>query len=134
MNFITLRERYLPWLDQSYAALLEDLDQRGLLDETLVVTISDFGRTPRVNNLAGRDHWTYCYSVMLAGAGIRGGSVYGASDGHAAFVRDNPVSPADICATIYACLGIDPDALIPDRAGRPVSIAQGGHALREILV
>jgi hypothetical protein len=134
LNFITLRERYLPWLDQSYSALMEDLDQRGLLDETLVVTLSDFGRTPNVNAQGGRDHWSYCYTVMLAGAGIRGGSVYGASDGHAAFVRDNPVSPADICATIYACLGIDPDTLIPDRAGRPVPIAQGGRPIREILV
>jgi hypothetical protein len=133
LNFITLRERYLPWLDQSYSALMEDLDQRGLLDETLVVTLSDFGRTPNVNAQAGRDHWSYCYTVMLAGAGIRGGTIHGASDGHAAFVRDNPVSPADICATIYACLGIDPDTLIPDRAGRPVSIAQGGRPIREIL-
>jgi hypothetical protein len=132
-NFITLRERYLPWLDQSYSALMEDLDRRGLLDETLVVTLSDFGRTPHVNATAGRDHWSYCYSAMLAGAGIRGGTVFGASDAHAAAVRDNPVSPADICATIYACLGIDPDTLVTDRAGRPVSIAQGGRAIREIL-
>jgi uncharacterized protein (DUF1501 family) len=72
-----------------------------------VVTISDFGRTPNINRDAGRDHWSYCYTVMLAGAGIRGGTVYGASDRHAAFVRDNPISPADICATIYECLGID---------------------------
>jgi hypothetical protein len=132
-NFITLRERYLPWLDGTYSALMEDLEGRGLLDETLVVTISDFGRTPNVNKDAGRDHWTYCYTVMLAGAGIRGGTVYGASDAHAAFVRDNPVSPADICATIYACLGIDPNTLIHDRARRPVAIAQGGRAIREIL-
>lgn len=134
VNFITLRERYLPWLDQTYSALMEDLDRRGLLDETLVVTISDFGRTPRVNRDAGRDHWTYCYTVMLAGAGIRGGSVYGASDGHAAFVRDNPVSPADICATIYECLGIDPDMLIYDRAHRPLTVAHGGRPIRDILV
>ena len=132
-NFITLRERYLPWLDQTYAALLEDLEQRGLLDETLVVTLSDFGRTPNVNKDAGRDHWTYCYTVMLAGAGIRGGTVYGASDAHAASVRENPVSPADICATIYACLGIDPDTLIHDRTRRPVTIAQGGQPIRAIL-
>jgi hypothetical protein len=133
-NFITLRERYLPWLDQSYSTLLEDLESRGLLDETLVVTISDFGRTPNVNRDAGRDHWTYCYTVMLAGAGIRGGSVYGSSDAHAALVRDNPVSPADICATIYECLGIDPEMLIYDRSRRPVTIAQGGKAIREILL
>lgn len=134
VNFFTLRERYLPWLDRTYSALLEDLDQRGLLDETLVVTISDFGRTPRINADAGRDHWTYCYSVMLAGAGIKGGTVYGASDAHAASVRDNPVSPADICATIYHCLGIDPEMPIHDRAGRPLPVALGGRAIREILV
>jgi hypothetical protein len=133
VNFITLRERYLPWLDQTYSALLEDLEQRGLLDETLVVTLSDFGRTPRVNKDAGRDHWSYCYTVMLAGAGIRGGTVFGASDGQAAFVKDNPVSPADVCATIYACLGIDPKTIIFDRANRPVTIAQGGEPIHAIL-
>lgn len=132
-NFTCLRDRYLPWLDQTYSALMEDLDTRGLLDETLVVTISDFGRTPRINRDAGRDHWTNCYSIMLAGAGIRGGTVYGSSDAQAAYVRDNPVSPADVCATIYACLGIDPDHLIHDRAGRPLPIAQGGRPIQEIL-
>lgn len=132
-NFTCLRERYLPWLDQTYSALMEDLNDRGLLEETLVVTISDFGRTPRINRYAGRDHWTHCYSIMLAGAGIRGGSVYGASDAQAAYVRENPVRPADICATIYQCLGINPDRLIPDRAGRPIPIAQGGRAIQEIL-
>jgi hypothetical protein len=132
-NFLTLREHYLPWLDQTYSALMEDLEGRGLLDETLVVTVSDFGRTPRVNRDAGRDHWTYCYTVMLAGAGIRGGTVYGASDAHAAFVRDNPVSPADICATIYACLGIDPEMLVHDRANRPLPVALGGRPIREIM-
>jgi hypothetical protein len=133
VNFITLRERYLPWLDQGCSALLEDLESRGLLDETLVVTLSDFGRTPRVNKDAGRDHWTYCYTVTLAGAGIRGGTVYGASDAHAAFVRDNPVSPADICATIYECLGIDPEMLIHDQSNRPYAVAQGGRPVRAIL-
>lgn len=132
-NFSCLRERYLPWLDQTYSALMEDLDQRGLLEETLVVTLSDFGRTPRINRDAGRDHWSDCYTVMLAGAGIRGGTVYGASDAHAAYVRENPVRPADICATIYHCLGIDPDHLIHDRAGRPVPVAQGGRVIREIV-
>lgn len=133
VNFLTLRQSYLPWLDQTYSALMEDLDARGMLDETLVVTISDFGRTPRVNATAGRDHWTYCYSVMLAGGGIRGGTVYGASDAQAAFVKDNPVGPADICATIYECLGIDPDMLIYDRAGRPLPVALGGKPIRDIL-
>jgi hypothetical protein len=132
-NFVQLKQVNLPNLDQTYTALLEDLDARGLLDETLVVMMSDFGRTPRVNGNAGRDHWTYCYSVMFAGAGIRGGAVCGASDAQAAYVKDRPVRPADICATIYHCLGIDPDTTVPDKAGRPVPIAHGGAPIREIL-
>src|SRR4029077_18575952 len=109
-----------------------DLDRRGLLDETLVVINTDFGRTPQVNGNAGRDHWTYCYSVMFAGAGIRGGTVCGASDSHAAFVKDRPVRPADICATIYHCLGIDPEMTVNDRVGRPYPVAHGGEPIREI--
>jgi hypothetical protein len=133
-NFANLRQYHLPHLDQTYGALLEDLDARGLLDETLVVIMSDFGRTPRVNARAGRDHWTLCYSVLLAGAGIRGGTVWGASDAHAAYIRDNPVRPRDICATIFRCLGIDPDMLIHDRSGRPVPVAHGGRPIQGILV
>jgi hypothetical protein len=132
-NFPILKENKLPNLDQTYAALLEDLSQRGLLDETLVVLMSEMGRTPRVNPNGGRDHWTFCYSVLLAGAGIRGGSVYGTSDAQAAYVKDLPVSTSDICATIYECLGIDPDMTLPDRSGRPVPVAQGGKPIREIL-
>lgn len=133
-NFEQLKQVNLPYLDQTFAALMGDLEERGLLDETLVVMMSDFGRTPKVNAAAGRDHWTFCYSVVLAGAGIRGGTLCGASDSHAAFVKDRPVRPADICATIYHCLGIDPDTPIADRAGRAVPVAQGGEPIREILV
>ncbi len=132
-NFHILRENKLPYFDLTYTALLEDLHNRGLLDETLVVVMSEMGRTPRINGNAGRDHWTYCYSVFFAGAGIRGGTVHGASDAHAAYVKDRPVSPADICATIYQCLGIDPEMPVYDRAGRPVPVAQGGQPIREIL-
>jgi uncharacterized protein (DUF1501 family) len=95
--------------------------------------MSEMGRTPRINGNAGRDHWTYCYGMWFAGAGIRGGTVVGESDKQAAYVKDRPVSPADVCATIYECLGIDPDMPVYDRAGRPVSAAQGGRAIREIL-
>jgi hypothetical protein len=133
-NFLNLKNVLLPGLDATFAALMSDLDERGLLDETLVVVMSDFGRTPNVNANAGRDHWSYCYSVLLAGAGIRGGSVYGESDRHAASVRDRPVKTGDICATIYRCLGIDPEMLIYDRAGRPIPVAQGGRAIEDILV
>jgi hypothetical protein len=133
-NFTILKDNKLPHLDRTYTALLEDLEHRGLLDETLVVIMSEMGRTPKINGNAGRDHWTYCYSALFAGAGIRGGSVYGASDAQAAFVKDRPVSTSDICATIYHCLGIDPEMTVPDRIGRPVLIAHGGQPIRDILV
>jgi hypothetical protein len=132
-NFSILKENKLPGLDQTFSALMEDLSERGLLDETLVVVMSEMGRTPRVNPNAGRDHWTFCYGALLAGAGIRGGSVCGASDAQAAYVKDRPVSPGEVCATIYQCLGIHPDTTVPDRAGRPVPVAQGAQAIREIL-
>ena len=132
-NFPILRDNKLPHLDQTYTALLEDLDARGLLDETLVVLMSEMGRTPRVNANGGRDHWTYCYAVLFAGAGIRGGTVYGASDAQAAYVKDLPVSTADLCASIYHCLGIDPEMTVPDRDGRPVAVGQGGQPIRDIL-
>ena len=133
-NFPMLRETLLPNFDQTYSAFLADLDARGLLDETLVVTMGEMGRTPKVNAKGGRDHWTYCYSVLLAGAGIKGGVAFGASDEHAAFIKDNPVHIRDICATIYHILGIDPEMPVYDRGGRPIAIAHGGHAVNEILV
>ena len=111
---------------------MEDLDARGLLDETLVVVMSEMGRTPRINGRASRDHWTFCYSVLMAGGGIRGGNVYGASDSQAAYVKDMLVSTSDICATIYHCLGIDPEFRVRDRNSRPVKIAHGGRPIREI--
>ncbi|MFO0843907.1 MAG: DUF1501 domain-containing protein [Gemmataceae bacterium] len=132
-NFEILKRWNLPQFDQTLSALLADLDARGLLDETLILVTSEMGRTPRVNGNAGRDHWTYCYGNLLAGAGIRGGSVCGASDAQAAFVKDRPVRPADVVATVYHCLGIDPDLPVYDRTNRPVPAAQGGEPVREIL-
>jgi hypothetical protein len=132
-NFPILREWNLPQFDQTFSALLADLQDRGLLDETVIVVLSEMGRTPRVNGNGGRDHWTHCYSTLLAGAGLRGGSVCGASDAQAAYVKDRPVRPADVVATVYHCLGIDPDLPIPDRAGRPHPAAQGGVPIQEIL-
>ncbi len=131
-NFQILK-KYLPAVDLSFASLMEDLDRRGLLNETLVVVMSDFGRTPRVNKDAGRDHWIHCYSVLLAGAGIRGGTVYGASDDQAAWVKDRPVSHADIAATIYSAMGLDPHLLIQDKLGRPVPIGQYGQPIDDVL-
>jgi hypothetical protein len=125
-GFAMLRAQYcLPPLDRAYAALLEDLTERGMLEETLVVTMGEFGRTPRLNPTQGREHWGPCYSALLAGGGVRGGQVYGASDAAGAYPRDNPVSPEDLLATIYDALGIAGDAEIHDREGRPVRICDG---------
>jgi hypothetical protein len=121
-----LKEKYcLPPLDLAYSALLEDLHARGLLDETLVVMLGEFGRTPKINKAAGRDHWGACQSIVLAGGGIRGGQLYGASDAHAAYPKHNPVSPEDVIATMYHALGISPDSLIHDRQQRPHRISEG---------
>jgi hypothetical protein len=132
-NFPILRENKLPGFDQVFTALLGDLEARGLLNETLVVVTSEMGRTPKINGNGGRDHWTHCYGTLFAGAGIKGGAVYGASDAQAAYVKDLPVSPADICCTVYQALGIDPDLMVPDKAGRPVAINQGGRPISAIL-
>jgi len=132
-NFPMLRDTLLPSFDQTYSAFIEDLNSRGLLDQTLVVTMGEMGRTPRINANGGRDHWTYCYSVLFAGAGIRGGMTYGASDNQAAFIKDKPVHIRDICATIYHLLGIDPAMPVLDRADRPIAVAHGGQPIREIL-
>jgi hypothetical protein len=133
-NFEILKHNKLPHFDQTFTALLEDLDRDGALDDTLLVVMSEMGRTPKINGNAGRDHWTFCYSVVFAGAGVRGGTVYGASDAQAAYVKDRPVSTADICATIYRALGIDPDStMVHDRTGRPTPIHLGGKAIDDIL-
>ncbi len=131
-NFSTLKSTLLPPMDRGVSALLRDLDDRGLLDETLVVWMGDMGRTPRVNKDAGRDHWSFCYSVVMAGGGVRGGQVYGASDRTAAYPSTNPVSPADVAATIYHCLGIDPRAHVTDQQGRPL-VVSAGNPLHPLL-
>jgi hypothetical protein len=115
----------VPPLDQGLSALLEDLSLRGLLEETLVVAAGEFGRTPRINNTRGRDHWGPCQSVLLAGGGIGGGQVYGASDQIAAYPRDNPVSPEDFLATILEALGVSTGTEIHDREGRPHRVCNG---------
>jgi hypothetical protein len=132
-NFNILKKNKLPGFDQTMYALMTDLQERGLLDETLIVVTSEMGRTPRINANSGRDHWTNCYGSMLAGAGIKGGMVYGASDAQAAYVADNPVRPADLVATVYRSLGIDPATRVPDHTGRPIEIAQGGKEIHDIM-
>jgi Protein of unknown function (DUF1501) len=130
-NFETLKNTLLPPMDQGVSALLADLDCRGLLDQTLVVWMGDMGRTPRVNKGAGRDHWSFCYSVVMAGGGVRGGQLLGSSDRSAAYPSTNPVNPAEIAATIYHCLGIDPQTQVTDQEGRPlvVSVGKPMHAI-----
>ncbi|REJ88792.1 MAG: DUF1501 domain-containing protein [Planctomycetota bacterium] len=122
----------LPQADRALAALIGDLDERGLLDTTLVVAMGEFGRTPHINGQAGRDHWPDCYTVLMAGGGIQGGSVYGGSDRIAAYPDRNPVTPGDIAATIYDRFGLAPDTEIHDAAGRPHRLAPGGP-IREIF-
>jgi hypothetical protein len=125
-NFNQLRGRLMPPADQGFGALLEDLSSRGLLEETLVVWVGEFGRTPRINKAnSGREHWPQCYSAVLAGAGVRGGSVHGASDRSAAYPACDPVSPEDLGATILHALGIDPATHVKDAVARPLRINEG---------
>jgi uncharacterized protein (DUF1501 family) len=123
-NFPFLRDKLLPVLDLASTALIEDLHARGLWDQTLVAWTGEFGRTPKINPDAGRDHYGNVFSAMLGGGGIQGGQVYGASDAQAAFPADNPVTPAAFAATLYHCLGVPTRAQIPDRLGRPVHVME----------
>jgi Protein of unknown function (DUF1501) len=139
-NFRDLKTRLMPAADQAFSALLDDLQSRGLLEETLVVWTGEFGRTPRVgqrNSDAGagrdgRDHWPNCFTSVLAGAGIRGGQVYGASDRHAAYPASNAVHPVDLIATVNHCLGIPAELTLADSQGRPVVYCPG-NCVAELL-
>jgi hypothetical protein len=133
-NFIDLRTRLCPVADRAFTALLEDLEARGLLDETLVVWTGEMGRTPRVGQSVvggagagrdGRDHWPHVFTTVLAGGGVRGGVVHGASDRYAAYPASNPTAPADLAATVYHCLGVEPHTQLRDRLGRPLTLCEG---------
>jgi hypothetical protein len=124
-NFQALQGELLPMLDQSLSALLKDLEQRGLLGSTVVVVMGEFGRTPKINAQAGRDHWGLCQSVLLAGGGIRGGRVLGSSDRIGAYPASDPVDPVDVHATVHHCMGLDPAQTIHDNLGRPFPISTG---------
>lgn len=124
-NFPTLKDSRLPSVDVTLSALLEDLEQRGLWDETLVIWMGEFGRTPKINADAGRDHWPQCYTTLLAGAGIPGGLLYGASDSTGAYPTDKPVTPDDFAATLFTKFGIDPHQTANDQFNRPVELAYG---------
>jgi hypothetical protein len=131
-NFPALKDELLPLLDQGLSALLTDLKERGLLEDTLVVTMGEFGRTPKVNADGGRDHWGYCSSVLFAGGGVRGGNVVGASDSICAHPTDLPVSPADVVASIYHTFGLAPETLMHDPLGRPLAISEG-RVIRQLF-
>jgi hypothetical protein len=125
-NFRSLKNKLLPPFDRGVSALLDDLQQRGLTGRTLLIVMGEFGRTPRINKDAGRDHWEHCYSVLMTGGGIRPGLVLGQSDRNGAYpIRGRVCTPADLCATVYHCLGIDPKAEMIDQIGRPLLLSRG---------
>ena len=127
-----MKDLLLPPMDRAFSALLEDLDDRGLMSNTLVCWTGEFGRTPKINKGAGRDHWGKVYSTVLAGAGIRGGQVYGATDKSGGEPTDKPVYVADFIATVYKALGYDNSKLIHDRFGRPHPLVKG-RAVNELF-
>ena len=132
-NTYSLRELLCPSFDQAVPALLNDLSDRGMLEKTLVVISTEFGRTPRINDLLGRDHWPNAFSIVMAGAGIRGGQVIGATDKIAGEVADRPVTAPDMAATILYALGIDHETLLHTPLGRPVPLADGGRPVYELF-
>jgi len=127
-----IRKYQLPLTDRAVSALLEDLESRGLLKETLVVWMGEFGRTPRINANAGRDHWPQCYTALLAGGGVKGGHVHGASDRMGSYPKGDPVKPDDLAATMFALLGIDPHTEVNDTLNRPFPIA-AGNVVTDVL-
>jgi hypothetical protein len=140
-NFIDLKDRLCPVTDKAFSALLDDLEARGMLDETLILWTGEMGRTPRVGQSVvggagagrdGRDHWPHCFTSILAGGGIQGGIVHGTSDRYAAYPATNPVSPPDLAATVYHCLGVDPQTTIRDKLNRPLAICDG-EPIRALL-
>jgi len=132
-NFHALRNTLLPQFDAACSSLLEDLADRGMLERTLVAVLGDFGRTPKINTAAGRDHWNACYSILLAGGGVTQGAVIGASDRSGATPIENPISPGDVVATMYRLLGIDWLTTIYDPLERPQTVVPNGRVLHEII-
>lgn len=132
-NSDDVRKHLLPTFDQACAALINDLDDRGMLDETLVVAVGEMGRTPKANAAWGRNHWSTLFPALLAGGGVHRGGLYGRSDSIAAHPKENPVSPEDLAATIYWALGIDPGLMLPDQLGRPIPINDGGRPVKALF-
>jgi Protein of unknown function (DUF1501) len=132
-NFNKLKTQLLPQLDAALSALLDDLQARGMLDRTLVVVMGEFGRTPKINAGAGRDHWNFCYGLLLAGGGVKAGHVFGASDKIGGRPSSNPVTPADVVATIYHCLGVAKDLELHDSLDRPFVLVPWGEVITDVL-
>ena len=128
-----LKSFNLPNLDEISSALLEDMNERGLLETTLVVIMGEMGRAPRVNGKAGRDHWPRCGFSLIFGAGVKQGFVLGASDKLGAYPTERPVSPGDLVATMYHLLGVDSQLMLPDLTGRPIAISHGGAPITELF-
>ncbi len=132
-NFKMLQHLLLPFLDRSLSALIDDLSDRGMLEETLIVVTGDMGRAPKVNGSAGRDHWPQCGFCLFAGGGTKPGVVHGTTDKIAAFPTDHPVSAGDLVSTMYHLVGVDPEAMVPDHTNRPTHISHGGAPIRGVL-
>jgi uncharacterized protein (DUF1501 family) len=133
-NFRSLKDRLLPRIDQGYAALLRDLHVRGMLENTLVVWMGDFGRTPKINSSAGRDHWATAGVVCMGGGGIKTGEIIGRTNPLGEFVVDSPVTPADIAATIYTCLGVPLHTWYRAHDGRPIELVPDGRPVKQLLI
>jgi arylsulfatase A-like enzyme len=136
-HYERLKDELLPGLDAALTALLTDLEDRGMLDDTLVLCLTEHGRTPKITlntpRGVGREHWSNVYSTLLAGGGITRGNVIGVSDREGAFVKDNPISPKDVLCTIYHLLGVDPHTTVPDVTGRPYPLVAEGRVVTEML-
>lgn len=131
-HYSHLKTHLMSPCDRGFSALLEDLDQRGMLKDTLVIWMGEFGRTPQINGAGGRDHWGMCQSIVMAGGGVKGGQVYGKSDKIGAYPAEKPVSPGDVGATLYSLMGVSPSAEIVDQTGRPHPLTRG-EVIRGIL-
>jgi hypothetical protein len=134
-HYPRMKDELMPGFDRALSGLVRDLEQRGLLDETLVLVLSEHGRTPRISSArgGGRDHWSRAYTCLFAGGGVARGRVVGRTDKHAGEVTERPVSPKDVLATVYHLLGIDPETTLTDRIGRPLPLVPGGSVVHEML-
>ncbi len=131
--FPYLKDRYLPIFDTAFSALIRDLDDRGLLEDTLVLALGEFGRTPKINKNAGRDHWPSAMSVVAAGAGVPHGQIVGATDAKGAEPSERPLTVEDFAATLYTKMGINPDQMLIDTLGRPIPLVDGGKVIHELM-